>query len=92
MSSPKQTGGLQVRIVGTGLIGTSLGMALSRKGYRVSLEDPSPTAAALARDLGAGVLAAELESIPDLVVVAAPQDVDAGVVARALGRWPSPWL
>jgi len=35
-------------------------MALSRKGFHVSLDDPSPTAAALARDLGAGVLAVDM--------------------------------
>jgi len=75
--------GLRVRIVGTGLIGASLGMALSRKGFRVSLDDPSPTAAALARDLGAGVLAADAADVPDLVVVAAPPDVVAAVVAQA---------
>ena len=83
--------GIRVRIVGTGLIGTSLGMALSRKGFQVSLEDPSPTAAALARDLGAGVLAGDPSSddaSPDLVVVAAPPDVVAAVVARELSRWP----
>jgi prephenate dehydrogenase len=83
--------GLRVRIVGTGLIGASLGIALSRKGFRVSLDDPSPTAAALARDLGAGVLAADTaveDAIPDVVVVAAPPDVVADVVARELSRWP----
>ena len=80
--------GLRVRIVGTGLIGTSLGMALSRKGFQVSLEDPSPTAAALARDLGAGALAADTTWAPDVVVVAAPPDVVAAVVARELSAWP----
>jgi len=80
--------GLRVRIVGTGLIGTSLGMALSRKGFRVSLADTSPTAAALARDLGAGVLAADVTDVPGLVVVAAPPDVVAAVVAHELKQWP----
>jgi prephenate dehydrogenase len=80
--------GQRVRIVGTGLIGASLGMALSRKGFRVSLDDPSPTAAALARDLGAGVLAADSDDVPDVVVVAAPPDVVADVVARELAHWP----
>ena len=47
----------RVQIRGTGLIGTSLGIALTRKGYAVSLADPSPTAERLARDLGAGQLA-----------------------------------
>jgi prephenate dehydrogenase len=80
--------GRQVRIVGTGLIGTSLGIALSRVGFQVSLDDPSPTAAALARDLGAGVLATDSRSVPDVVVVAAPPDVVADVVAAELTRWP----
>jgi prephenate dehydrogenase len=91
MSAFEPSGGLRVRIVGTGLIGASLGMALSRKGFQVSLEDPSPTAAALARDLGAGVLAADLagqDAAPDVVVVAAPPDVVADVVARELLAWP----
>jgi len=79
----------RVRIVGTGLIGASLGIALSRKGFQVSLEDPSPTAAALARDLGAGVLAADTVGDPELVVVAAPPDVVAVVVAHELLAWPN---
>jgi Prephenate dehydrogenase len=89
MSAAVASGGQRVRIVGTGLIGASLGMALSRKGFRVSLDDPSPTAAALARDLGAGVLAADAVGDPDVVVVAAPPDVVADVVARELRRWPN---
>ena len=48
-----------VRILGTGLIGTSLGIALCNNGFHVSLDDPSPTAVRLARDLGAGELAAD---------------------------------
>jgi prephenate dehydrogenase len=79
----------RVRIVGTGLIGTSLGIALSRGGYAVVLTDPSPTATALARDLGAGSLASPDEAAPDVVVVAAPPDVAGQVVAQELERWPS---
>lgn len=75
-----------VHVIGTGLVGTSLGLALTRAGWAVTLEDPSPTAAALARDLGAGRL--DLPVDPDVVVVAAPPDVAAAVVAAALGRWP----
>lgn len=78
---------LRVRIVGTGLIGTSLGIALSRRGHTVTLSDPSPTAVALARDLGAGVLPDGTED-PELVVVAAPPDVAGAVVADELRRWP----
>ncbi|AKU16910.1 prephenate dehydrogenase [Luteipulveratus mongoliensis] len=78
---------LHVRIVGTGLLGTSIGLALSRKGFRVSLQDISPTASALARDLGAGSL--DVAAAPDLVVVAAPPDVVGQVVADELAAWPS---
>lgn len=79
--------GPHVRIVGTGLIGASLGVDLSDRGFRVSLHDTSPTAAALARDLGAGALAAEVAEPPWLVVVAAPPDVTARVVAAELKEW-----
>ena len=80
--------GVHVRIVGTGLIGTSLGLALARTGALVSLDDPSTTACALARDLGAGVLAAEVTAAPSVVVVAAPPDAVAAVVVRELTAWP----
>jgi len=88
MSESTASGGQRVRIVGTGLIGTSLGIALTRAGFQVSLDDPSPTAAALARDLGAGVLATDTVAVPDVVVVAAPPDVVADVVVAELSRWP----
>ncbi|MFD1053898.1 prephenate dehydrogenase [Terrabacter terrigena] len=77
-----------VRIVGVGLIGASLGICLSGNGFRVSLEDPSPTAVRLARDLRAGEIADEGTDAPDVVVVAAPPDVAAKAVIAALNRWP----
>lgn len=77
----------RVHIVGTGLIGTSLGLALTRIGWPVSLEDASITTASLARDLGAGSLRAPGAPEPDLVVVATPPDVTADVVTSALARW-----
>ena len=80
---------MRVHLVGTGLIGTSLGLALTRHGDEVTLEDAVPTHAALARDLGAGRLPVDGEALaPDLVVVATPPDVTAGCVAVALDRWP----
>ena len=77
----------RVHVVGTGLLGTSLGLALTRLGDDVTLEDISPTHAALARDLGAGRLP-DGPVEPDLVVVATPPDVTAACVADALGRFP----
>ncbi|HET9022669.1 MAG TPA: prephenate dehydrogenase [Ornithinibacter sp.] len=77
----------RVHVVGTGLVGTSLGLALSRLGDDVTLEDISPTHEALARDLGAGRLPGGPVD-PDLVVVATPPDVTATCVREALRRWP----
>ncbi len=76
-----------VRVVGTGLLGASVGLALRARGVDVLLTDPSPTAQALARDLGAGRLAGPGDD-PQLVVVAAPPDVVAAVVADELVRHP----
>ncbi|MBM6399703.1 prephenate dehydrogenase [Phycicoccus sonneratiae] len=81
---------MRVHVVGTGLVGTSLGLALTRHGDEVTLEDAIATHAALARDLGAGRLPGEGEALePDLVVVATPPDVTAACVLTALDRWPS---
>jgi prephenate dehydrogenase len=76
-----------VRVVGTGLLGASVGLGLSASGTRVLLADSSPTALALARDLGAGVPDPGTEPV-DLVVVAAPPDVTAVVVAEELKAHP----
>ncbi len=81
-----------MHIIGCGLIGTSIGLALRATGVEVTLEDPSPTAAAIAQDLGAGRIRSEDDGWPDqpdLVVVAAPPDVAARVVVDALRRWPA---
>lgn len=69
------------------MVGASLGLALSHKGFRVLLSDTSPTARALAADLGAGVV--DDVTPADVVFVAAPPDVAASVVADQLQRWPS---
>ncbi|MDQ1293668.1 MAG: prephenate dehydrogenase [Actinomycetota bacterium] len=76
-----------VRVVGTGLLGTSVALGLSAGGADVLLSDPSPTSLALACDLGAGRPDPGGEHV-DLVVVAAPPDVTAQVVAEELARHP----
>ncbi|GAA4963373.1 prephenate dehydrogenase [Kineococcus glutinatus] len=88
LTVPPQTRG-PVRVVGTGLLGGSVGLALSARGVDVLLSDTSPTAQSLARDMGAGRLHTEAAgAVPRLVVVAAPPDVVAAVVAEELRRWP----
>ena len=75
-----------VHVIGTGLIGTSIGLALRAVDVDVSLADQSETSVALARDLGAGRITGEVS--PGVVVVAAPPDVTPGLVLEALERWP----
>jgi prephenate dehydrogenase len=76
-----------VRVVGTGLLGASVALGLRSCGVRVLLFDTSPTALALAHDVGAGEVDAG-DREPDLVVVATPPDVTAGVVAAELAAHP----
>jgi prephenate dehydrogenase len=77
----------QVRVVGTGLLGTSIGLGLSSIDVDVVLDDVSPSTLALAVDYGAGRRAAEGDR-PAIVVVAVPPDVIADVVAAELARHP----
>ena len=76
-----------VRIVGTGLLGTSIGLVLRRLDIDVTLVDTSPTAVALATQYGAGRAGTEADS-PALIVVAVPPDVVADVVTRELADFP----
>ena len=77
-----------VRVVGTGLIGTSLGIALSRKGFDGHpLRPVADGRAPGARPRRGGARDGRRPG-PDLVVVAAPPDVAAAVVLDALARWP----
>lgn len=77
-----------VLVVGAGLVGASIGLGLRPTGSDVVLHDASPTVAAVAADLGAGRLPGDDDPDPDLVVVAAPPDVTAGLVVAYLRRYP----
>jgi Prephenate dehydrogenase len=76
-----------VRIVGAGLLGSSIGHALRLLGIDVALADASPAQLRLAVDYGAGRPAREGDS-PILIVVAVPPDVTADVVERELADYP----
>ncbi|CAN5435761.1 prephenate dehydrogenase [soil metagenome] len=77
----------QVRIVGSGLLGASIGLGLRARGVDVIVEDASPSARNLAIAYGAG-RAAAADDAPGLIVVAVPPDVTADVVAAELERYP----
>ncbi|MET9067873.1 prephenate dehydrogenase [Streptosporangium sandarakinum] len=69
-----------VLVVGTGLIGTSVALALRGQGVTVHLADRDPAAVRLARELGAGVEWSG-ESV-DMAVIAVPPQVVAGQLAE----------
>jgi prephenate dehydrogenase len=77
-----------VRIVGAGLLGASIGHALTARGVDVALDDTSPSQLRLAVDYGAGRRARE-DDAPSLIVVAVPPDVTADVIERELLRHPN---
>lgn len=77
----------QVRIVGSGLLGASIGLGLRAHGVDVIVEDASPSARTLAIAYGAG-RAPAADDAPGLIVVAVPPDVTADVVAAELERYP----
>ena len=72
-----------VEIIGTGLLGTSIGLALRRAGVEVLLVDESPDHLRTASGLGAGRPKTDGD-LPQLVVVAVPPDALGGVIGRAL--------
>ncbi len=78
----------RVHIIGAGLLGASIGLALRDRGIDVTLGDVSPTTVALAADYGAGRPRAAGDPLPNLVIVATPPDVVADVIERALGEYP----
>src|ERR1700712_1942136 len=73
-----------VLIVGTGLLGTSLGLALRRRGVEVLLTDRNRENLRTATGLGAGH--AHTGQRVGLVVIAVPPDVVGPEVARALAE------
>jgi prephenate dehydrogenase len=81
-SSHTRTKGL-VRVVGTGLLGTSVGLALSKLGIEVSLADASPANLKLAIDYGAG-RQASVDDQPNLIVVCVPPDITANTVINEM--------
>lgn len=72
-----------VEVVGTGLLGTSVGLALARAGLEVLLTDVSSEHVRTASGLGAG-RPRTADDRPQLVVVAVPPDLLGAVISDAL--------
>src|SRR3954462_2021769 len=74
-----------IHVVGTGLLGTSVGLAASKAGLEVWLTDANHEHVRTASGLGAGVLA-PVGGHEQLTVVAVPPDHIADHVVEALQR------
>jgi len=70
-----------VMVVGTGLIGTSVALALRARGLTVHLRDADPAVAQVAASLGAGSVE-EPAGMVDLAIVAVPPGVTGSVLAE----------
>jgi prephenate dehydrogenase len=83
-------------IIGTGLIGTSVALALRSRGVTVWLADTDPAAARLAADIGAGEILPDGAEPPpggpaDLAVLAVPPAAVAATLAAAQARGLARW-
>jgi prephenate dehydrogenase len=74
-----------VRVVGAGLIGTSIALALASRGVSVELHDEDQNTLDLAKDL----LAPHVKvGVPDLVIVATPPKTILSVLKKEFGNNP----
>src|SRR5712664_4248056 len=76
----------RVLVIGTGLIGTSVALALRGRGGEVWLSDQDPATAQLAADMGAGAVVPDLrdaKGIADVAVLAMPPAFVAAGLAHA---------
>lgn len=76
-----------VLVIGCGLIGTSVALALTEAGVAVHLDDIRPANVELAVSRGAGT--ADPVEAPALVVVAVPPGDVVATIERALKSWPA---
>ena len=75
----------RVRIVGSGLIGTSIGLGLVQRGVLVEMVDSAPESQSLANDLVGGVVVSE----PQLVIFALPSSKLSVVIAQEIQLNPN---
>jgi len=84
----------RVLVEGTGLIGTSVALALRERGAEVWLSDADSAAAKLAADLGAGTVLPDLRDargIADVAIIAVPPADVAATLALAQGQGVADW-
>lgn len=84
MSGRQSTSTRAVLLVGTGLIGTSVALALAKRGHSIWLEDTNPTHLHQAQHIGAGK--AYTGEPVEMTIVAVPPSHTAPLVAEHLAR------
>jgi prephenate dehydrogenase len=72
-----------VLVIGSGLIGASVGLGLRARGVQVWIQDADPAAAALASERGAGTVGRPAGD-PDVVIVAVPPSQTPAVIVESL--------
>jgi len=77
---------MRIAVIGTGLIGTSVALALREHGAGVWLADEDPEAARLAANLGAGEPLPDQSPPADVAVIAVPPSAVAATLAAAQAR------
>nr|WP_239579019.1 prephenate dehydrogenase [Microlunatus panaciterrae] len=77
-----------VVVIGAGLVGASIGCALTAAGYPVHLRDAKISHARVAASLGAGTVDPPVTADVDLVVAAVPPVALPDVIAHALHSYP----
>lgn len=86
--SPAPAGTGEVVIIGAGLVGTSIGLALQAAGRQAHLRDHLLSHARVAESLGAGTIRPPVSAEVGLVVVAVPPRALPGVIGHALRAYP----
>jgi prephenate dehydrogenase len=76
----------RVVVIGTGLIGTSVALALTERGAEVALTDRDPACVRLAAELGAGVPLGSGDAPADIAVLAVPPAAVAATLQDAQKR------
>ncbi|MCW2946870.1 MAG: Prephenate dehydrogenase, partial [Actinoallomurus sp.] len=76
----------RIVVIGTGLIGTSVALALRERGAEVSLADRDPAFVRLAAELGAGVPLRDGDEPADVAVLAVPPAAVAATLLDAQKR------
>lgn len=79
---------MRIRIVGTGLIGTSFALAMAKAGHLLELSDLNPINEKLARDLLGTSIDPLVAEDPELILIATPVEATFSTLLREFQRYP----